>query len=140
MKPCKACNRTDVPFSFTKMVKNGKQYDSGKLYVTCDLCRTALGTQKKVCTQCGENKSLRDYYVKGGAAHRLCSECKVCTLKRKQKYLPSYVAPKPEPVQNAAVNAFHWREFVQPVPMKAGKWEQQPRPDQEINTRFTQYF
>jgi hypothetical protein len=40
---------------------------------------------------------------------------------------------------NDKVNAFHWRTFVQPVPMKADKWSQQPRPDQEVNTRFTQY-
>lgn len=57
-----------------------------------------------------------------------------------QKVLhPALYEPIPEVRVEPISNAFNWRTFVQPVPMKASKWEQQPRPDQAINTRFTQY-
>ncbi len=52
---------------------------------------------------------------------------------------PALYEPLPEKVVAPVVNAFNWRTFEQPVPMKASKWEQQPRPDQAVNTRFTQY-
>ena len=59
-----------------------------------DVCRTCKSTdpRKKVCTRCGELKSLREYYVKG-AAHRLSAECKVCSNKRKHKPKVVEVAP-----------------------------------------------
>ena len=78
-----------------------------------DVCRTCKSTdpRKKVCTQCGELKSLREYYVKG-AAHRLSAECKVCSNKRKHK-------PKAAPVavaEGVETNSpFVWRTYVQPV-------------------------
>lgn len=56
-----------------------------------------------------------------------------------QKVLhPALYEPVPEKTPARVVNAFH-PDFVQPVPMKLGKWEQQPRPEQTVNTRFTQY-
>ena len=102
-----------------------------------DVCRTCKSTdpRKKVCTQCGELKSLREYYVKG-AAHRLSAECKVCSNKRKHK--PKVVEVAPPEIADPAVNAFHWRTFVQPFKPAKDLWVH-PRPGQAINTRFRQY-
>lgn len=57
-----------------------------------------------------------------------------------QKVLhPAMYEPVPETQTAPVINAFHWREFVQPVPMRIGKWECEPRPAQAVNSRFTQY-
>lgn len=147
MKPCKSCNRTEphVHFSDVMNTKNGKAYPLGKKYVTCDECRAIKQATPRVCSKCKVEKTIADFYVKGGGPGLLQSRCKECYNFDKRtkcavtKAAASAQSAPADDVAAPVVNAFHWRTFVQPVPMKASKWEQQPRPDQAVNTRFTQY-
>ena len=93
--------------------------------------------RKKACSKCGETKSLVHYYSR--ADGRLLPECKICFNKRtnKRKRLAASEAV-PEGL-DPTVNAFHWRTFVQPHMPAKEKWGQQPRPNQKLNTAFTQY-
>lgn len=94
---------------------------------------------EKRCTQCNCLLSEAEFHQRSDMPWLLRADCKVCynaTRAKKRAERRAAKLPKPEA---PAVNAFHWRTFEQPVPMKASKWEQQPRPDQAINTRFTQY-
>ena len=139
MKICKTCScpEPQVHFSPVLSTKSGRRYPNGKFYATCDACREEKMTTKKICSLCDEPFSLSNFYMKHTG---LESCCKACSNKRKNAARATARATeKAEVTADPAVNAFHWRAFVQPVPMKASKWEQQPRPDQAINTRFTQY-
>lgn len=96
----------------------------------------------KICNKCEKKKPIEEYRVYAGVENLQCNRCcemaKIAAKKLKEARLQAAQlreTTKPDD----KVNAFHWRTFVQPAPMKASKWEQQPRPDQAVNSRFTQY-
>ena len=55
-----------------------------------------------------------------------------------KKFIPYATEPDTEVPPNLT-NPFIWRTYVQPYRPPPDKWGQQPRPDQKLNTAFTQY-
>ena len=87
----------------------------------------------KTCSKCGASKPNADY--KRADLTRDYTDCRACRHERRLELAKAKLAL---PVRNGT-SPFDWRNYQQPVPMKAGKWEQEPRPEQKVNARFTQY-
>lgn len=95
---------------------------------------------EKRCSQCNRLLTEDNFHKRSDMPWLHRADCKACyNATRAKKRAEKKAALLPNPVDVVTDNPFHWRTFVQPVPMKAGKWEQPPRPDQAVNTRFTQY-
>jgi hypothetical protein len=81
---------------------------------------------EKRCSQCEKLKPVTEFYM-GSEGFKYRPMCKVCDIasssetKIKVRY--------PERNGDPKTNAFNWREFIQPVPMKHSLWENPHKPD-----------
>ena len=77
----------------------------------------------KTCSKCGCEKPNKDFNFKPGTAdgkHSQCQECRNAD-RRAQREAKKVVVP-----MLTGTNPFDWRNYQQPMPMKASKWEQEP--------------
>lgn len=79
---------------------------------------TKLKTYK--CSSCGEEKARELFGATRG-------HCLACRREKRKEVSEEKNAPKF--VGNPHANAFMWREFIQPVPMREDKWSNMHKPD-----------
>ena len=109
----------------------GTPRKSQKIYQVCTTCGTSKqratefarltnGTYQPECKVCKGRKLAEQMYA---TAQRKAAEKAARKEKREKKAAEKVVREeKPVVVPNVAVNAFHWREFVQPFQPPPEKW------------------
>jgi hypothetical protein len=97
----------------------------------------------KVCSKCAQDTPLSRYYTRSnGTLSASCKDCdnvlKYAAKRKARDRKNGRVEPVEQGPQNLS-NPFEWRTYVQPFTPEPAKWVQKPRPDQKLNTAFTQY-